>query len=344
MSANEFTRRGFISGGMAAAASLALPARAVELPPDPTPEELAELRSAWGYFLDPPDDYAGSFPREAKLLGKYAHPNCDVEVWLQNSGPDGMRQRVVKAYPKNSAGRRLPAVVTPFYYPEALLGCAADDPNKVEKWGSVRFMKDLVERGYAVYGADAFHNAIKCDLPRNDWSRHAMAARLIWKDYPTWTMKGKHLFDSMLVVDLMMRDERIDPKRIAAAGHSMGGHMASFLGCWDDRVSAVITSDYGLFPWQSSPEGEYCGKFLALQDSGLGYPELLTLAHGKPFCLLAGMYDTDESFAQMLRAKGYRKCPENLFFVNHATGHRPPPWALEAAYRFLDLRFNHNLG
>ena len=74
----------------------------------------------------------------------------------------------------------------------------------------------------------------------------------------------------------------------------------------------------------------------ALKKSGRTHDELLEYAGGKPFMLIAGMYDGAEACAAIRRVKAYEGHQERLELINHASGHRPPPDALEAGYRFLE--------
>ena len=52
--------------------------------------------------------------------------------------------------------------------------------------------------------------------------------------------------------------------------------------------------------------------------------------------LIAGLYDGAPAQDVIARAAVYRSHPERAVLLNHATGHRPPPEALEAGYRFLE--------
>ena len=65
--------------------------------------------------------------------------------------------------------------------------------------------------------------------------------------------------------------------------------------------------------------------------SGLRHDQLLTLSGGTPFFLIAGESDTIGSFALMDKALGYEGQRNRLAGINHATGHAPPRYALEAA-------------
>ena len=80
------------------------------------------LPPAWREFLDPPKEYA-AFKRSARRVVVHERPDYTVEVYEQANGPK-TTQRVFVAVPKGVRGR-MPAVVAPFYFPEAMLG---EDP------------------------------------------------------------------------------------------------------------------------------------------------------------------------------------------------------------------------
>ncbi len=99
-----------------------------------------------------------------------------------------------------------------------------------------------------------------------------------------------------------------------------------------------MASDFGI-GWEQTNWGDpwYWGQTLeAVRARGMDHAGLLSLAGGKPFCLIAGKYDDESSGTMMRRAAGYEGHPERLLLVNHASGHRPPPDATETGYRFLD--------
>jgi len=53
-------------------------------------------------------------------------------------------------------------------------------------------------------------------------------------------MKG--IWNHIRAIDLLQSLPAVDPNRIAAIGHSLGGHNALFLAAFDSRVRAVVTS------------------------------------------------------------------------------------------------------
>jgi predicted esterase len=77
-------------------------------------------------------------------------------------------------------------------------------------------------------------------------------------------------------------------------------------------------------------------KLHVMQELNLEHHQLLDLAGGKPFMLLAGEADNAASYEAMQKSSVYKNHPEYLQIIDHATGHRPPQHVLEAGYDFLD--------
>lgn len=125
----------------------------------------ATVFADWGQYLDPPAGYA-AFPRSVEKLAAYSFPDFYVEEYRQANGP-GTFQRLMIAVPKN-AKKRLPAVVVPFYYPEAMLGFDPKTgglnsphlpPNtNLTYFAEVTYMSDLAKRGYITVTAEAIFN------------------------------------------------------------------------------------------------------------------------------------------------------------------------------------------
>jgi dienelactone hydrolase len=285
-------------------------------------------------YLQVPEDYV--FEAEVKAVGTYEFDHFDAELLLQKNGPDTW-QRVLKVFPKEYEGR-LPAVVVPFYFPEAMLGSELDG-TPLPKYAGIEMMAHLASRGFACISADAYHlTYVDNDKPRDAFSRWSDAGSRISEDYPRWCGIGKLTADTRLLVDLLEEDPRVDAGRIGIAGHSLGGKMAFYAGCMDRRIKAIMVSDFG-FLWDQSnwEKSWYWGdKIMILKEKGLSNIDMLSASGRTPVCLIAGQYDTDESFAAMKKAAGYKAFPERLEFINHASGHRPPAYALEAGYDFLE--------
>ena len=306
----------------------------------------ANAAARWGEWLDVPAHY-GHFERRAAKVAEHAFDGFAVEEYVQANGP-GTSQRVMMAVPNGAKGP-LPAVVVPFYFPEAMLGFdpkngSVESPLAPAKtnltyYAAVTYMSDLVRRGYVTVSADAYHLTYATNgAPASSWAKWKHAGAALVRDWPGWTGIGKLVFDTRLLVDLVASDPRVDANRIGITGHSLGGKMAFYAGCLDARIKVIVASDFGI-GWDQTNWQDvwYWGDRLAdVRAAGLDHADLLSRTSGKPFCLIAGKYDDARSGGTMRRATGYEKHPERLKLINHATGHRPPRTATSEGYRFLD--------
>lgn len=294
-------------------------------------------RDLWIRQIGTPIHY--EFSPEVKFVKKYEHEDFTGELYYQNNGP-GTRQRVLLLFPKKpkTAGK-LPAVVVPFYYPEGMVGFELDTGKPLPYFAGIEMMLHLVRRGYAVISADAYHlTYLKSDRNWEDFQRWKDAGRALKKDHPEWTGIGKLTADTQLLIDLLAADPRIDAERIGIAGLSLGGKMAFYTGCLDRRIKVIVGIDFGI-GWDQTNWNDiwYWGdKVQEMKQLNLDHSSLLGCAAPKPFYLIAGHYDNQESWELMLRAPGYSKNDGRLGICNHASGHRPPAYALEKGYDFLD--------
>jgi glucuronyl esterase-like protein len=65
--------------------------------------------------------------------------------------------------------------------------------------------------------------------------------------YASATMKG--IWNHMRAVDLLQSLPEVDPERIGAIGHSLGGHNSMFVAAFDTRIKCVVSScGFNSFP------------------------------------------------------------------------------------------------
>lgn len=291
------------------------------------------------FWLDALGKPAGAYPA-GKVIerGKtydFTHYSC--ECCYQQNGP-GTRQLVIMAVPKGKKGP-LPAVVVPFYFPEAMLGMEIETRKPLEFYRGIEMLAHLAERGFIAVSAESYHLTYLPDLElaREDFKRWEISARQLRADHPDWSGMGKLAADTRLLVDLLCHDSRVDPRRIGIAGHSLGGKMAFYTGCLDPRIRVILASDFGL-GWDQTNWDDiwYWGKeqVRVFKQAGIDHADLLQASGCKPFALLAGKYDNEKSL-EILQSAGYADKPDSLCFINHAEGHRPPQWALDRGYDFL---------
>ena len=288
------------------------------------------------------------FDKYCELVKTYDRGDYTVEVYHQANGK-GMYQRLFIAIPK---GKKypLPAVVIPYYFPEGMLGYNPETNEALDYYEPVNYMHQLVLRGYVVASADAIHMTyLGVNQKENfepwideDAALWQAAGEAITSDFPEWTGLGKLVYDTSLMIDRVASDDRVDSSKIAIFGHSLGGIMSFVTGCVDSRVKVILSSDFGM-DWDRNNWCDiwYFGdKLNKVKELGLSTSHLLEYAAPKPYMLIAGYYDNDDSFEIMKSAKGYSDNPERLGFINHATGHRPPKNIVEQGYKFLEKWLN----
>ena len=302
------------------------------------------LSAEWARALSAPAGYA--FARRVEHVRTWNFPDFTVDSYRQANGP-GTTQRVFVAVPKGKSGK-LPAVAVPFYYPEAMLGFDPATGEELPKFKGVTMLADLARRGFVTATADAYHLTYRVHAaePRDDFKRWKKAAAALARDWPDWTGVGKLTADTRLLIDLLAADPHVDAARIGIIGHSLGGKMAFYAGCLDPRVQVIVTSDWGI-DWDGTnwQDPWYWGaaRVDTMKTAGRTHADLLAYADGKPFMLIAGKYDNATSARAVLdRVPAYRAHSDRCVVLDHASGHRPPPDALEAGYRFLEKHLKNN--
>ena len=91
---------------------------------------------------------------------------------------------------------------------------------------------------------------IMVDYPSmGDLSNYSFATGAA-EGFASGTIKG--VFDAMRAVDVLEAQPFVDSSKIAAIGHSLGGHNSIFAAVFDTRIK-VIVSSCGWTPWKYYP-------------------------------------------------------------------------------------------
>lgn len=177
------------------------------------------------------EEAAGKLPPRENL------PDLDVRVTETIETSTYTRETITLA---SEPGDRTPAFL---YVPKGLnpgekrAGIVALHPTHAIGKGIVdgqgerpnrAYARELAERGYVVIAPDY--------LSFGDYADYDFAA----DRYESGTMKG--IWNHMRCVDLLVSRGDVDPEKIGAIGHSLGGHNAMFLGVFDQRVKVIISS------------------------------------------------------------------------------------------------------
>ncbi len=189
-----------------------------------------QLRAQWLEILGPMPQRV---PLETQVLVSEAQPD-HLRLWLRYHNDANSTNEAYLLIPRNGHEKR-PAVV-------ALHATSANnmrDPVGLSGKETNQYALHLVKRGYV------------CIVPKNYlWSvggkTYQQAADDLLKRGEFKTGLAKMIWDAMRAVDVLESREEVDPKRIGAIGHSLGGKEAIYLAAFDERIAATISCEGGV--------------------------------------------------------------------------------------------------
>lgn len=167
----------------------------------------------------------------------------DIRVEEEHDEPTYTRRKISYA---SEPGDRVPAwLLVPKGHhsgrrPAALclhqtVSIGKDEPVGLGGRETLRYGKELAERGYVVLAPD---------YP--GFGAHQVDVYEL--GYQSATMKA--VWDNMRGVDLLLSLPEVDPERVVAIGHSLGGHNAIYTSVFDERIKAVASScGFNSFPF-----------------------------------------------------------------------------------------------
>jgi dienelactone hydrolase len=169
----------------------------------------------------------------------------------------------------------------------------------------------------------------------------AEAVEWLAKRHPGVLGMAKMLFDASRAVDLLASLPEVDPSRLGAIGHSLGGKEALYLSAFDTRVRAAVSSEGGIGLTYSNWDAPwYLGDAIRRPGFPLDHGQVLALTAPRPFLLIGGdSADGDQSWPYIEAALPVWKltgAPSAIGLFNHRAGHAFPPIALERSIQWLD--------
>ncbi len=244
-----------------------------------------------------------------------------VPAYLLVPDKAGPKPAALALHPTGELGKGIPAGL-------------GDRPNR-------NYAAELVQRGWVVLAPDYPYMGDEQQDPYE-------------LGYASGTMKG--IYNHLRGVDLLAEHPEVDPRRIGAIGHSLGGHNSLFVALFDTRVRAVATScGFNAFPkykhgdltgWSSA---KYMPRIASRHRADparmpFDFPEILAAIAPRPVFISAPTGDSN--FA----VSGVRDCVRaarpvydkifsagaRLVAVHPDCGHDFPPDIRERAYRFLE--------
>ena len=187
------------------------------------------------------------------------------------------------------------------------------------------------------------------------------------RGYASATAKG--IGNHMRCVDLLESLPEVDPERIGAIGHSLGGHNTLFVGAFDERIKVMVTS-CGFTRFAKYYEGDLTGwshkgympRIADVYEKNpdkmpFDFPEILAAIAPRTVFINAPVHDDNfevsgvkDCVAAAMPAYTLFNKPDNLAAIYPDCAHDFPPEAREAAYNFIDthlgmtrLQLTHDL-
>lgn len=205
---------------------------------------------------------------------------------------------------------------------------------------SMHYALELAERGYVTLAPDY------PSLGEHEYDFDA-------DQYASGSMKA--IYDNIRAVDYLQSLPEVDPERIAAIGHSLGGHNAIFIALFEPRIKAVVSS-CGFTRFHKYYGGDLKGwagpRYMPLiaqryandpDRMPFDFPELLAALAPRPMLAVApleddnfevsGVRDSIEAAAPVYRLLGAEGKLQALY---PPAGHDFPADARRQAYEFLD--------
>jgi acetyl esterase/lipase len=276
-------------------------------------------------------------------------PDLDIQITESLETPDYVRHTLTFA---SEPGDRTPVFL---YIPR---GASPDDPRPgivalhgTHELGKARvdgaglpnraYGKELAERGYVVIAPDY--------PPYGDYAGYDFES----DRYDSGSMKG--IWNHMRCVDLLQQRDDVLPDRIGAIGHSLGGHNAMFLGVFDERVQAIVSS-CGWTPFHDYYAGNIKGwtsdRYMQRLDTiydldpdrvPFDFYEVVAALAPRAFFSNSPLHDSnfdyrgvEKAAPQARRVYELYSVPDRLRITYPNVEHDFPPDIREESYQFLD--------
>jgi pimeloyl-ACP methyl ester carboxylesterase len=218
-----------------------------------------------------------------------------------------------------------------------------DNPDKA-------YLDHLCRRGYVVIAPDHFvaGHRIPPEGPYETGRFH--------EKHPEWTAVGKFTYEHSIAVDVLQSLDEVDPERIGAMGHSLGGHGTIFLAAYDERIKAAACNCGASF-FRHNPGVEHWARdrwyvyfkhirpgLLEGKLPPIDFHEIIALIAPRAFLDVSGLNDghplTQRQRVLMLTrimdVYELEQAPGNFAFYAHGRGHAVPHESRQLIYGWLD--------
>ena len=111
-----------------------------------------------------------------------------------------------------------------------------DDPHAHKSMAGLDDARNLVRNGYATLSPEHFCCASR--LPEEG----PFETAAFYRRHPDWSASGKATCENSIALSVLAAQPEVNPERIGATGHSLGGHGTIWLAAYDERVKCAVPS------------------------------------------------------------------------------------------------------
>ncbi|HUT89871.1 MAG TPA: alpha/beta fold hydrolase [Thermoguttaceae bacterium] len=218
-----------------------------------------------------------------------------------------------------------------------------DNPDKA-------YLDHLCRRGYVVIAPDHFVAGHRIP-PEGPYETGRF-----YQKHPEWTAVGKFTYEHSIAIDVLQSLDEVDPERIGALGHSLGGHGTFFLAAYDERVKAAACNCGASF-FRHNPRVEGWARdhwyvYLKHIRPGLlegklppiDFHEIIALIAPRALLDLSALNDGDPltqrqrvlMLMKVMDVYELEKAPENFAFYVHGRGHSVKHESRQLIYGWMD--------
>jgi dienelactone hydrolase len=316
--------------------------------PEQWMEKAKELEAVWiDYIGNRPELYERGEPDWELLSEAELEGHRRQHIRYVSAGGDFVTAYLLHPHSEaagKNAGKRLPAIVA--MHPTSNSG--KDDIATPDGRENRRYALELAQRGYVVLAPDTITAGERV------YTAPYQTAPF-YEKHPEWTAVGKMLVDHLYGVDLLCRLDGVDPGRIGAIGHSLGGYNAFFLAGLDKRIKAFVSS-CGFATFTGDPNPNRWGvrdwfthiprftddlkqdkiPFEFHEIAALAAPASAFFWSGQTDHIFPHWKDISQAMAEVGQLYRLLGAEDRFLYLMGSGDHDFPGFARKAAYDFLD--------
>ena len=117
------------------------------------------------------------------------------------------------------------------------VACGKDEPAGLKGDRALAFAHHYARLGYITMAPDCILAGDRVSIGLS-----ALDSKAFYKENPKTSLLGKMLTDHIHALDALTDTRRVDPARIGAIGHGLGGVNALLLAAFDERVQVCVAN------------------------------------------------------------------------------------------------------